>query len=467
MEKKRLLIIEDDLSVAKQLKIALSEEYDVSLAADPVQAGNLLSTGRFPIATLDLGLPPYPETPRVGLALLESVPSFSPDTKVIVISGHDSEDAVMAAFSLGAVDVCAKPIDLKLLCIILSRTYRIYELEKCNRILQERTPAGQFCGMLGISHAINRVFDLIRKVALTDYPVLIRGQSGTGKEMAARAVHCQSRRDGQPFVIINCGAIPENLLESELFGHEKGAFTGAVDRQRGRFEQADKGTIFLDEVGELPLNLQVKLLRFIQEGTIERLGASKPIQLDVRMVAATNIDLDAAVQQGAFRADLFFRLNVVPLELPPLQERDEDILLLAQHFIREAAQKLKRGKVILAPSAVTALTGHSWPGNVRELQNRIRRAMSLTSGRMLSAVDFGLAEEKKNDSEPLPTLREARDLAEKKVIGQALALANHNISQAARLLEVSRPTLHDLMKKHGFGRENGAAGVGKIYMAAS
>ncbi|MCJ7601048.1 MAG: sigma 54-interacting transcriptional regulator, partial [Desulfobulbaceae bacterium] len=431
-----------------------------------VEAGNLLSTGRFPIATLDLGLPPYPDTPQVGLALLESVPSFSPETKVIVISGHDREDTLMAAFSLGAVDVCAKPIDLKLLNIILSRTYRIHELENFNRILQERTPSGQFCGMLGISHAMSRVFDLIRKVAVTDYPVLIRGQSGTGKEMAARAVHCQSTRSEGPFVIISCGAIPENLLESELFGYEKGAFTGAGDRQIGKFEQADKGTIFLDEVGELPLALQVKLLRFIQEGTIERLGASKSIQLDVRIFAATNIDLDAAVHQGSFRSDLFFRLNVVPLELPPLQEREEDILLLAQHFIRDEAQKLKRGKVILSPAAVTALTGHSWPGNVRELQNRIRRAMSLTSGKMLSPGDFGLAEEIKNDSEALPTLREARELAEKKVIRQALALTNNNISQAARLLEISRPTLHDLIKKHGFDREKRATGVGKIYMVA-
>jgi len=466
MDKKRLLIIEDEVSVAKQLKTALAEEYDVSLAADPVEAGNLLSTGRFPIAIMDLGLPPYPDTPQVGLALLEAVPSFCPDSKVIVISGHDSEDTLMAAFSLGAVDVCVKPIDLKLLIIILSRTYRIHELEKCNRILQERIPSGQFCDMLGVSQVMTRVFVLIGKVALTDYPVLIRGQSGTGKEMAARAVHLQSSRSGQPLVIINCGAIPENLLESELFGHEKGAFTGAVDRQIGKFEQADKGTIFLDEVGELPLHLQVKLLRFIQEGTIERLGASRPIQLDVRIIAATNIDLEAAVQEGAFRSDLFFRLNVVPLDLPPLQEREEDILLLAQHFIREEAQKLKRGKVILAPAAVTALTGHSWPGNVRELQNRIRRAMSLTSGKMLSPVDFGLAEELKNDGETLPTLREARELAEKKVIRQALALANNNISQAARLLEISRPTLHDLLRKHGFDRGNGAAGVGKIYMVA-
>ncbi|MBU4263512.1 MAG: PEP-CTERM-box response regulator transcription factor [Proteobacteria bacterium] len=466
MEKKRLLIIEDEASVAKQLKIVLSEEYDISLAADPVEAGNLLSTGRFPVVTLDLGLPPYPETPQVGLALLESVPSFSPDTKVIVISGHDSDGTLMAAFGLGAVDVCPKPIDLKLLNIILSRTFRIHELEKCNRILQARTLSGQFCDMLGISQAMNRVFDMIGRVALTDYPVLIYGQSGTGKEMAARAVHVQSSRRDKPLVIINCGAIPENLLESELFGYEKGAFTGAAGRQIGKFEQADNGTIFLDEVGELPLNLQVKLLRFIQEGTIERLGASKPIAIDARIVAATNIDLEAAVEQGAFRPDLFFRLNVVPLDMPPLQEREEDVLLLAQHFIREEAQKLKRGKVILSPAAVTALTGHTWPGNVRELQNRIRRAMSLISGKILCPADFGLAEEEKSDSERLPTLREARDLAEKKVVRQALVQTNNNISQAARLLEVSRPTLHDLIRKHGIGRESGSAGVGKFYTAA-
>ena len=290
--------------------------------------------------------------------------------------------------------------------------------------------------MLGVSPVMGRLFERIKKVSGTGYPVLITGDSGTGKEKAARAVHSLSPRDQKPLVIINCGAIPENLLESELFGHEKGAFTGAAGRKIGKFEQADGGTIFLDEIGELPLALQVKILRFLQEGTVERLGGIKTITLDVRIIAASNINLKDAVKEGGFREDLFYRLNVVPLKVPSLRERAEDILLLAHHFLREESQKLQRVPASLSPAAISALTANHWPGNVRELQNRIRRALGTTTGRIIDPVDLGLED---TPSEPvgqkLLTLKQARETAEIKTIRQALALTGNNISQAANSLK--------------------------------
>jgi len=355
------------------------------------------------------------------------------------------------AIALGAADFCEKPIDLRLLNIILARTFRIHELEEINRRLQQR--AGQsesFCGMLGISPAIRELFERIRQVSVTDYPVLIAGESGTGKEMVACAVHSLSRRAQRHFVIINCGAIPENLLESELFGHEKGAFTGAAGRKPGRFEQADKGSVFLDEIGELPLALQVKILRFLQEGTVERIGGLKTTTLDVRIIAASNIDLENEVRKGSFREDLYYRLNVVPLKVPLLNERAEDIMLLAHHFLRVDTEALGRGQPTFSQAAINAMFTHPWPGNVRELQNRIRRALGTTTGRIIEPADLGLEGTPiKPMEQKLQTLKEAREAAEIATIQQALAISGNNISQAAKFLEISRPTLHDLLKKHG------------------
>ena len=399
----------------------------------------------------NLGLPPYPDTPQVGFKLLEEIISLSPQTKVIVITGNAEKENAVQAIALGAVDFCTKPIDLKLLNTILSRAFKIYELEAANRRLERHSfQGGEFCGMLGVSPVMGRLFERIKKVSGTGYPVLITGDSGTGKEKAAQAVHSLSPRDQKPLVIINCGAIPENLLESELFGHEEGAFTGAAGVKVGKFQQADGGTIFLDEIGELPLALQVKILRFLQESTVERLGGTKTITLDVRIIAASNINLKDAVKGGRFREDLFYRLNVVPIKVPSLRERAEDILLLAHHFLREESQELQRGPVSLSPAAISALTVNNWPGNVRELQNRIRRALGTTSGRIIDPVDLGL-----EDPPPAPvgqkllTLKQAREAVEIKTIRQALALTGNNISQAARLLETSRPTMHDLLKKYG------------------
>ncbi len=450
MNKKRLLVIEDEISVAKQLKWGLGKEYEVTIASEADEARSLLASGAFPVATMDLGLPPYPDTPQQGFKLLEEISSFAPYTKVIVITGNAEKGNAVQAIALGAADFCAKPIDLKILNIILSRTFRIHELEKANRRLQNQTSqTGTFCGMLGVSPVMGKLFERIRQVSETDYPVLIAGDSGTGKEMAAKAIHSLSQRAKKPLVIINCGAIPENLLESELFGHEKGAFTGAAGRKIGRFEQANKGTIFLDEISELPLALQVKILRFLQEGTVERLGGTKTITLDVRIIAATNVNLEDAVKQGSFREDLFYRLNVVPLWIPGLKKRGEDILLLAHHFLQAENQKLHRGQITLSPAAIAALTAHTWPGNVRELQNRIRRALSTTTSRVIDPADLGLEDASlEQEEQKLPTLKSTREAAEINTIRRALALTGNNISQAAKLLDTSRPTLHDLLKKH-------------------
>jgi len=447
--KKKLLIIEDESSVAKQLRWGLDKEYEITIASDAEQAKPLLASGVFPVATLDLGLPPYPDTPQQGFALLEQLATLAPHTKIIVITGSAEADNAIKAIALGATDFYAKPIDLQILKIILARTFKVYELEEANRQLQNQSnQSGSLCGMIGISPIMQTVFDRLKHAGKTDYPVLITGNTGTGKEMAAQAVHNLSQRAKHPLIIINCGAIPENLMESELFGHEKGAFTGAAGRQIGKFEQADGGTIFLDEIGELPLLLQVKLLRVVQESTIERLGGTKTLHLNVRIIAATNIDLEEAVQQKTFREDLFYRLNVVPLRIPDLKKRPEDVLLLAHYFLKEESRKMHRPGTSFSPGAIAALSTHDWPGNVRELQNRVRRALGTTMDKCIYPSDFGLDENPTNQKDlKLPTLREAREEAEQKAVHQALALCGNNISQAAKLLEISRPTLHDLLNK--------------------
>jgi len=402
------------------------------------------------VVTLDLGLPPSPDTPREGFHLLEEMPSLAPHIKVIVITGNAETDNAMKAIALGAVDFCSKPVELDVLKIILDRTFKIFELEEANRQLQLlNQETCSLCGILSLSPKMDECFNLIRQVSYTDYPVLIQGESGTGKEMAANAIHILSKRAKFPLVIINCGAIPENLLESELFGHEKGAFTGASGRKTGKFEQADKGTIFLDEIGDMPLLLQVKILRFLQEKTIERVGGNQTIELDARIIAATHVNLEDAVKDGRFREDLFYRLNVVPIRLPPLRERKEDILLLSHHFIRNEAQRLRKGKVNLSQSAADVLTAHSWPGNIRELQNRICRALATNVNGVIMPDVMGLSQISENDKKPqLLSLKEARESAEKEMIQRALAITGSNITHAAKLLGVSRPTLHDLLKKH-------------------
>ena len=451
MLKERLLIIEDEASVAKQLKWSLEGDYDITIATDAEKARQLLACGAFPVATLDLGLPPSPDTPKVGLKLLEDVSTLAPLTKLIVITGNSEQDTAVKAVASGAIDFCSKPIDLKVLQVILDRTFRLHALQEASRQFRIHSDQGDsLCGMIGVAPIMQKLFSMVRKISANNYPVLISGESGTGKEMVAHAIHELSPRRNDPLVIVNCGAIPENLMESELFGHERGAFTGAVSRKLGKLELGNKGTIFLDEIGELPLAMQVKILRCLQEGTIERVGGNRTLSLDIRIIAATNTDLKKAVDEGIFREDLYFRLNVVPIEMPRLKERPEDILLLAQHFLRKEASFLKIDRVSFSSGAIAALSTHDWPGNVRELQNRIRRALAIFSGPMIIPDDLGLDSCSADSiTEKLLTLQTARNQGELKCVRWALLLTGNNIAQAAKLLETSRPTLHDLIKKHG------------------
>jgi two-component system, NtrC family, response regulator len=450
MTKRRLLIIEDESSVAKQLKWSLNEEYDITIVCDAEKSKKLLASGAFPVATLDLGLPPSPDTPDVGLKLLGDLATIAPHTKVIVITGNSEVDNGIKAISSGAVDFCVKPIELKVLKVILDRTFRLQALEEAQRLLKKQADqCGSLCGMIGVAPVMQNLFSLVKKISANDYPVLITGESGTGKEMVAHAIHELSQRRNNPLVIINCGAIPENLLESELFGHERGAFTGAVAKKVGKFEQVNKGTIFLDEISELPLAMQVKILRCLQEGTIERVGGNDVLSLDIRIIAATNTDLKKVVDEGSFREDLYFRLNVVPIELPSLKERPEDIMVLAQHFLRKEAKSLKIGRVSYSSGAIAALSSYNWPGNVRELQNRIRRALTVLNGHLITPEDLGLkTSQADRANEKILTLQAARDLGELESVQRALLVTGNNITQAAKLLDISRPTLHDLIKKH-------------------
>ncbi len=463
MPKRKLLIIQDERTVFKQLKLSLSNSFDITVASNPGEVKKVIATGEFPVVILDLSLPSQPNSSEVGLSLLKKIPEISPLTKVVVITGNNDKETAMEATYLGAVDICSEPIDIEVIKVILDRIFRMHELELASRKRGYHPTSSVFHGMTGVSMPMQRIFETISKIAETDYPVLITGKSGTGKELVARAIWEKSKRADKPFIIINCGSIPENLIESELFGHEKGAFTGANSPRAGKFEQADKGTIFLDEIGELPLPMQVKLLRVLQEGTIERIGSSRPKKMDVRIIAATNVDLEEHVKKGLFREDLFFRLNVIALRLPLLKEREEDVLILAYRFLREEAKALGKGRMSFSPAAAAAIASYRWPGNVRELQNSMKRAVAMAKSCILYPEDLGIPEIEEQSTlsterkwykgfffgKGLPTLKEARSRAEIDAITKALAVTGNNKSQAAKILEISRPTLHDLIKKHG------------------
>ena len=446
MERERLLIIEDDEEIRTQLTYALQDEYDVSVAGDRTRAAAAVQEAPPEIVTLDLGLPPTPDTAEEGLRALEDILAVAPEAKVIIITGNGDRANAVAAVERGAFDYHLKPVNLDDLKVVLRRASYLRQLEReSEEQARQREDSIRFTDILGSTPKMREIFGVIQRVAKTDATVLCEGESGTGKELVARAVHTHSPRKSGPFVAINCGAIPETLLESELFGHERGSFTGAHAQRKGKIEMATGGTLFLDEITEMSLPLQVKLLRFLQQREIERVGGREVIPIDVRVVAATNQSLDEALRGGRFREDLYYRLSVVTIHLPPLRERGEDVVLLANAFLRRNAQSLKR-KVRFSPEALEAIVKYQWPGNIRELENKVHRAVIMATSRIIGSADLDLNPSAVIDA--LPTLREARDQSERRLIVNALVRSRGNISRAARVLDISRPTFHDMLVKH-------------------
>jgi len=447
--KPKVLIVDDDEEIRSQMKWALLQNYDVLLAEDRPSAVAAFQANRPMVVVLDLGLPPSPGAPDEGMAALAELLTLDNLTKIVIVTGQSEKDNALRAVGQGAYDFMCKPIQMEELKAILNRGFHIAQLEREYREMRQRWSADTFEGMLGSSPPMQEVFTAIRKVATSEAPVMILGESGTGKEMAAVAIHRRSARKDRPFVAIHCGAIPETLLESELFGHEKGAFTGAHVQRQGRVESASGGTLFLDEIGELPQTLQVKILRFLQEHYIERIGGRSKIQVDTRVIAATNVDLKKAMSEGKFREDLFYRLAVVTIRLPSLRERFSDIPLLAKAFLRRSAVQNTRAVEDFNPKALRALQQHFWPGNVRELENRIKRAVIMAEGRYVTPADLELADGTEGG---LRTLKEARESVERELIQQALQRHGGKISRAAEDLGISRPTFYELMEKLSLGK---------------
>jgi len=448
--KPSLLLVDDDDEIRAQMKWALTDTYDIVQASDQESAVAAFTDRRPLVVLLDLGLPPSPNTPEEGLATLGRILEIDPRCKVIVVTGQTDRDTALRAVGQGAYDFLCKPVDMDPLRFLLTRAFHIAQLERDHQALRQQFQEDSFEGMLGASPRVQKVFEALRKVATTDAPVLVLGESGTGKEMVARAVHRRSARRDGPFIAINCGAIPENLLESELFGHEKGAFTGAHVQRKGRVEMASGGTLFLDEVGELPQPLQVKLLRFLQEQCIERVGGRGEIAVDVRVVAATNANLKAAINTGGFREDLYYRLAVVELTLPPLRDRDDDVRLVAQSFLNRYAAESGKAGLAFGADAIRAIRRHSWPGNVRELQNRVRRAVIMCEARRISPADLEL--EHTTAAPSGLSLKEARENLEREMLTSALRKHGGKVAPAAGELGISRPTMYELMGKLGIAR---------------
>ena len=447
MKKQKLLIIDDDEDLRTQMKWALTGDYDVYLAEDRPSAIALINKEQPAVITLDLGLPPNPAGVEEGFAVLDHILDEYGHTKVIIITGRGEKEHALRAVGKGAYDFFYKPIELDELKVVLKRAFHVSQLEQEQRELRQRLSGDTFEGMIGTSTKMQDIFSAIRKVATTDAPVLIRGESGTGKELVARAIHRLSIRASRPFIPINCSAIPENLIESELFGHEKGTFTGAHVQRKGRFEMAEGGTLFLDEIGDLPLTLQVKLLRFLQEKTIERVGGREQIEVDTRIVAATNRDLEEAMRKATFRDDLFYRISVINISLPPLRERSADIVLLAKSFLDRYANESRKKIKGFSSQVIEALERYTWPGNVRELENRIKRSVIMSEGKKITLEDLEMQSVAGVKQSIL--LKDARETLEKELILKAIARNENNMTKAASDLGISRPTLYDLMGKLG------------------
>ena len=445
MHRTKLLIVEDDEGLRTQLKYALGSEYALTFAGDRHQALAAVKEVQPEVVSLDLGLPPHADGAAEGLATLDEILRVAPLTRVIIVTGNGDRANALKAVQLGAFDYQMKPVDLEEYRVVLRRAAFLQQLTRESEAsAQAEESAVRFEDILGNTPRMREIFMITQRVAKTDATVLIEGESGTGKELIARAVHSRSSRRDGPFVAINCWAIPESLLESELFGHERGAFTGAHVQRKGKFELADKGTLFLDEIGELPLLLQVKILRFLQERTVERIGGRQPIAIDLRVIAATNRDLKSQLERGLFREDLYYRLSVVRVDVPPLRERGEDIALIAHTFLQRAVQNQRR-RIRFGPEALQAIVSYGWPGNVRELENKVSRAVIMAKGRVIEPVDLDLPSATPGDA---GSLRETRDRVERQRLVEVLMRHRGNVSQASRELKVSRPTLHGLLDKH-------------------
>ena len=441
---RKLLVVEDDEGLQRQLRWSY-EDYEVVAAGDRTAALAAVAAHAFPVVTLDLGLPPDPDGTSEGFATLEAILAARPATKVIVASGHGARASAMRAIASGAFDFYAKPVDIDELGLIVRRAYHVHDLEAENRRLRAEGSGGDVLGgIVTGSPEMLKVARMIERVATADVSVVLLGASGTGKEILARGLHNASLRRDRPFVAINCAAIPENLLEAELFGYEKGAYTGAVKTTEGKIELAEGGTLFLDEIGDVPLPLQVKLLRFLQERVIERIGGRKAIAVDVRIVCATHQDLEKMIAEGRFREDLFYRLAEIVVRIPSLAARHGDATLLAHHFLARFGREQGRNFKGFTPAALAALNDWHWPGNVRELENKLKRAVIMAENPLLDAADLDLGE---HDPSSL-TLKTMREDADRRAIRLALARTEGNVSTAAKLLGVSRPTLYDLLKQY-------------------
>jgi two-component system NtrC family response regulator len=444
-DKPKLLIVEDDLGLQKQLKWCF-DSYEVLQAGSRADAVALMRRFEPPVVLQDLGLPPDPEGVSEGMATLQELLQLAPRCKVIVVTGHADRDSAVKAVGNGAWDFHSKPLDTDVLKLIVQRAFRIAELEAENHRLRETQIASPLEGIIATEEPMQKVCRIVEKMAPSNVTALILGESGTGKELVARAIHARSDRRDRRFVAINCAAIPEQLLESELFGFERGAFTGAIKQTAGKVEGAEGGTLFLDEIGDMPLSLQVKLLRFLQDRVIERIGGRQPIPVDVRVVCATNQPLAALIDAQRFRSDLYYRISEVTINLPALRQRPGDAIVLAQVFLRRFASGQPRAPRSFSEEALVAIQRHTWPGNVRELENKVKAACIMASGAQITAEDLGLGGN--TGQFAFLNLKAVRTQAERQAVLQALAVAEGNVSQAADLLGVTRPTLYDLMEKY-------------------
>ncbi|HEX3810919.1 MAG TPA: PEP-CTERM-box response regulator transcription factor [Rhizomicrobium sp.] len=443
--KAKVLILEDDEGLRTQYKWLLSQ-YQVFVAGDRKEALDVFEREQPTVAIADLGLPPHPDDATEGLAAVEGFLSLAPQAKIIVVTGNDNRNHAVRAVATGAYDFLKKPVDPELLKLTVDRALRLFDLEQENVRLLALAPQSFAAGIVGSSPQILEVLRHAEKISKTDIAVLILGESGTGKELLAQAIHRMGVRANKPFIPINCAAIPDALLEAELFGHEKGAFTGAIKQTIGKIESANGGTLFLDEIGDIPLPMQAKLLRFLEDQVIERVGGRQRIKINTRILCATHRNLVEMIAQGSFREDLYYRINEISLSMPPLRERAGDAIVLANFFLRKYGAEFGRAFKGFSPDALQALKVHTWRGNVRELENKVKRAAVMSDSSVVSAKDLDLAV---TGVTAIPTLRDARRMAEREVIEHALLQTDGTISKAASLLGVSRPTLYDLMSEHG------------------